>query len=665
MSLFGLFDDDTLGRLKKNATLRVPPPTPETGWRPPLAFPNLAAAVMISIDTETKETDFEKGGPGFGRGKGHIVGFSVGAMDAAGAIGKWYFPLRHEVEPEFNLDPAACFAWVKPYLENPAIPKVGANLLYDVGWLTEEGIYVQGDLHDVQFAEALLNEEGFINLEHLGSKYLKEGKASNILYEWCAQAYGGSVSDSQRANIWRASPRIVGLYGESDADLPLRVLQKQWPLLEAEGLMDVYRMECDSIPLLTQMRLTGVNIDLPAAESLYGELSVDIANLYSQLHAQVGFSCNIDSPGDLKRMFDDAGIAYPHTAIGNPSFTKTWLATVEHPMVDAILEIREYEKIRGTFIRSYMLERHVNGRVHCQFHPLRGDDGGTRSGRFSSDKPNLQNIPVRSKLGKRVRKLFIPDYGHMAVEKNDYSQIEYRLLAHFAVGPGSDNVRERYNNDPKTDYHDMTIELVWLIAKQLIDRKPIKNINFGLLYGMGQPKLARQIGIAKAVADEIFKAYHAGNPYVKATMDASSLEAQQLGYITTILGRRSRFNMWEPRQINYQNRARGLPEVMALQQYGADIIRSSTHKAINRRLQGSAADIIKKGMVRCYKEGVFDVIGVPKLQVHDELVNSVIDDSPRQQEAYRYMKHVLETAIPLRVPVLVDSGRGPNWGSIE
>ena len=658
------FEEEDLGQLKKKAALRLAPPVPDTGWLPPREFPNLAGAAVISFDTETKETDFEHG-PGWGRNKGHIIGFSLAAIGRDGSRGKWYFPVRHEFEPQYNLDPASCFAWLKTQLETPHIPKVGANLLYDIGWLTSENIYVSGELHDVQFAEALLNEDGEVNLEYLGQKYAGVGKESETLYCWLAEAYGGDASPKQRENLFRAPARLVGAYAESDADLPLRVLEKQWPIIQAEGLSDVYRMECDSIYLLTRMRLTGVNIDLAAAERLYVELAGDIQKLNLQLHEQTGVWANVDSSGDLARVFDAAGIPYKRTAKGAPSFTKDFLKTVEHPIADLVREIREHSKIRNTFIRSYILESNVNGRVHCQFHPLRGDDGGTRSGRFSSDKPNLQNIPVRSKLGKRVRTLFIPDAGHMAWEKDDYSQIEYRFLAHFAVGDGADMVRDRYSQDPKTDYHEMTQELVKLIANMLIERKPIKNINFGLLYGMGEAKLARQIGIAMKIAKEIFKAYHQGNPYVKATMDAAANEAQMRGFVKTILGRRSRFNLWEPRQINYEQRAIALPHDAALRAYGADIQRAHTHKAINRKLQGSAADIIKKGMHRCWKEGVFDVIGVPKLQVHDELDFSVIDDSPAQREAYRYMRYVLENAIELRVPVIVDSGRGPNWGAIE
>lgn len=671
------FDEEDLGGLKKRAALRAPP-IPDTGWRAPTEFPNLSQASVISLDTETWEPDFDHG-PGWGRGKGHIVGFSLAAQWRDGSRGRWYFPVRHEVEPQDNLDPAQCFRWLKDVLETPHIPKVGANLLYDIGWLTTENIYVQGELHDVQFAEALLNEDGEVNLEHLGQHYLKRGKETDFLYQWLAEAYGGSANSKQRANIHRSPPRLAGPYAEMDAALPLDVLDKQWPLMHAEGLLDVYHMECDSIYLLIRMRLSGVNVDLEAAEKLYGELAVDINRLNEQLFAATGVRANVNSGDELAKVFDAAGIAYPRTAKGAPSFRKDFLKSVEHPIADLIRDIREHEKIRGTFIRSYLLESNVNGRIHCQFHPLRNDEGGARSGRYASSDPNLQNIPIRTDLGKRIRTLFIPDYGHIAWEKNDYSQIEYRFLAHFAVGPGSDELRAEYNANPDTDYHDNTYGRLcpfmnWNPADKdtaKLYRRPVKNINFGLLYGMGKSKLGRALmeyfqgKMTKDQLNDLFNAYHKANPYVKATMDLASNEAQIYGFVCTILGRRSRFDMWEPRMIDYENRARPLKYDMAIRQYGADIQRSSTHKGINRKLQGSAADMIKKGIHRCWKEGVFDVIGVPKLQVHDELDFSVRDASPQQAEAYRYMRHVMENCIPLRVPVRVDHKRGPNWGAVD
>lgn len=661
-----MFFDDELLPGKRQARLKTLPPIPDTGWKMPTEFPNLSAATLIGIDVETFEPDFDRG-PGWSRGKGHIVGFSISAEDRVGNKGAWYFPVRHEVEPEFNLDPVPTFKWAKHVLKT-STPKCGANLLYDLGWLTEEGIFVEGDLHDVQFAEALLNEDGEVNLDYLGFKYLDEGKAGNQLYEWCALAYGGDAGPKQRENIWRSSPRLVGKYGEQDADMPLRIIKRQWPLMEVEGLLDIYRMECDLIPLLIRMRRQGIRANIPGAERLYGELRVDIQRLYGELAHISGVKIEtVGSPQQLAKVFDAAGIKYPRTEKGNPSFRKEWLAAQHNPIANLIKDIREYDKIRSTFIRSYLLESHVNGVIHGQFHPLRGDSEGTRSGRFSSNCPNLQNIPSRTELGKRVRKLFVPFNGHIAYGKRDYSQIEYRFLSHYAVGQGSDELRATYIRDPKTDYHRKVQGDVENVTGKLIERKPIKALNFGLLYGQGKDLLCAVNNFTPSQGEEVFTAYHTGAPYVKATMKAAADEAAMLGYITTILGRRSRFNMWEPSTWREKGapRSRALPYEDALRQYGSRIKRADLHKAINRRLQGSAADQMKTAMRDAHRAGVFDVIGVPLLTVHDELGHSVIDESQAQNEAYAELDRIMENCIPLKIPVIVDAKNGPSWGEID
>lgn len=675
-----LFAD--LGPTKKQSRLRELPMVVETGWRPPQYYPNLDRATAISVDVETKELDFDHG-PGWARGpRGHIIGFSIGAVTADGERGRWYFPLRHEVEPEYNVNAEQSFAWLKEICRTN-IPKVGANLLYDIGWLSEYGVVVNGPLYDCQFAEALLSEDGEINLDWLGVKYLNEGKTSNILYEWLAAAYGGAANGKQRANLYRAPPRLVGPYGEADADLPLRVMERQMPILIENGLFDLFRMECDLIPLLIQMRRDGQYIDVAGAEKLYGEVADELKVLQKALDDGAGFSVNVGSGPDLEKLFTQIGLQFPrgkkredkegNELLGRGSFKKEFLEAVDHDAVRLILEIRQRKIIKDTFLDSYILKRNNNGFINCNFHPLRGDNEGTRSGRFSSDDPNLQNIPVRSQLGKKVRKLFLPDPGHVGGWKGDYSQVEYRSLAHFAVGVGADRLREEYNLDPTTDYHDATYYRVcpfmhWDAsdeAAKIERRKPIKNINFGLLYGMGEGKLSRQLKLAPDQAKTLFNGYHSANPYVRETMAAAAQEAEQHGFIRTVLGRKSYFEMWEPTRKRGEERKPAMDLEHALQFYGQDIQRAHLHKAINRKLQGSAGDIIKFAMLKNWKDGVYAEIGVPRLQVHDELLHSVRERSARQEETYRYMIWNMENALRLRVPLKFDSGYGVNWGSIK
>lgn len=655
----GFFWHDTVRPVIER--IREMPPIPDNGWRSPQSLPNLSAARALSVDTETYDPELESAGYGWGRGKGHLVGVSVGTDDGH----RWYFPLRHETEPHYNLDPNRVLPWLKHELGRDWQPKVGANLLYDYGWLLEEGIELRGELIDVQFAEALLNEAGKVNLEFLGQSYLGEGKASNFLYEWLSAYCGGPATQKARKFIYKAPPRLVGPYAESDADLPFRIAEAQYPLLAAQGLSDLFKMECALIPLLVRMRMAGVSIDLPAAERLRDKLAAREVDFQKRLNWIAGFECNANAPQSVAQAFRTLGLPYGNTEAGNPSFTKPFLESLAGvPLVDSILEIRKVQKLRSTFVEGYILEKHVNHKVYCSFHPLRADDGGTRSGRFSSSDPNLQNIPSRDEeLAPMMRGIFVPDPGHICWEKYDYSQIEYRFLGHFAVGRGSDDLRQAYIDDPRTDYHKRTQALVIDVARREIPRKPIKNMNFGLLYGMGEAKLNRQNNFSEEEGAEIFKIYHEAAPYVRETMKYCSEFADQNGYIATILGRRSRFELYEPKRYDEDERPFALPYFAACDEWGSsNIRRSGLHKAVNRLLQGSAADQMKAAMLKAWQDGVFDRTGVPRLTVHDELDFS---NPGGNEDAYQELKHIMETVLTLRLPVIAERESGPNWGNVK
>mgnify|MGYP002134331896 FL=1 len=626
----------------------------------PRDFPNLSSAYMLSFDVETYDPELTKSGPGWGRGKGHIVGISIGAKDRRGNIGGWYFPMRHEDSPEQNMDPDQVLAWTRHTLGDER-PKFGANLIYDLGWLEEEGVKVGGHKHDVQHAEALLTETGAVALDWLGEKYLGEGKESSLLYQWCADFYGGKPNDRQRKNIYRAPPSLVGPYAESDATLPLRIIEKQWPLLSDQELGDLFMLETRLVPLLVAMRQAGVQIDLSFAEQLYEEMGNQRIIMLSELKDLVGFEINVASSDDLKRAFDAHGLSYPLTEKGAPSFRANFLESVEHPIGKQIVAIRQRDKLRNVFIKSYLLENHVDGKVFCSFNQLRGETKGTRSGRFSSSDPNLQNIPSRTELGKRIRQAFVHDTGHVAWRKYDYSQIEYRFLAHYAVGVGADEMRQRYIEDPNTDYHDQTGALVKQLTGLELKRAYVKNVNFGNVYGQGEQGLADLLGLPLKEARVLLKQYHEGVPFVKTTMQATKDEVNRLGYITTILGRRTYFDTWEPNTRGPSNKP-ALPYEMALLEYGPNIRRAYINPALNRRLQGSAADLMKRAMVKNWEDGVFHETGVPRLTVHDELDFS---DPGGKDEAFREMKHNMEIALPIRVPVVADYEIGPNWGDVK
>ncbi len=659
----GLFWEDIQSTKRGESRVRVMPPIPETDWVKPETFPDLSRCKAICLDTETYDPHLLTEGPGWARGKGHIVGISICVPEG----GAWYFPIRHEVEPHDNLEPSKVLAWLSETLSNPNQPKLGANLTYDVGWLRHEGVNVKGMLYDVQFAEALLREDSRLALEKLGMHYLGEGKETDFLYEWSSQFYGGKPNGSQRANIYRCPPRLVGPYAISDVDLPLRILSKQWPLLHKENLFHIFEMECKLIYLMIEMRFAGVRVNVEKAEELSDTLNKKILTTSDKIRSLVGFEVNVNAQDSLTRAFEALNIPIIRSANGKGSFKGDWLEEQEHPLAKLVVEERKLAKLKGTFVESYILNSHVNGKLYGNFHQLNGEEGGTRSGRFSSSFPNLQNIPSRDEeLAPLVRGLFIPDEGHKYWRKYDYGQIEYRFMVHYAVGDGSDEIRARFEQDPNIDYHDIALELVAPVSGWDIStptgmkkwRKPVKTVNFGLIYGMGAKVLAMRLGITIKEAKKLMEVYFQAVKFARPTMDAAMAEASETGIITTLLGRKSRFDLWEPDGFNEYGKA--LPIDQALLYY-RKIRRAYTHKALNRRLQGSSADYIKLAMLQCWEDGIFDETGVPRLTVHDELDFS---DAGGKSEAFAEMRHIMQNAYPLRVPMVADGDIGLDWGHV-
>lgn len=660
--LAGLFWTDVVATKRGERVLGPMPPIPETGWRPRSAsdLPDFRGAKVISYDVETYDPELNDNGPGWARGKGHICGFSI-AAPGAGAV---YIPLRHEVQSEMNMDPEKMLGYAQEQLGGNC-DKVGANLLYDYGWFAQEGVHVGGRQLDVQYAEALLNSTSKLGLEEIAIKYLGEGKDASILSQWILDYYGGPKT-KWRKDIYRAPVTLTGHYGERDALAPLDVIMKQIPLLRANNNLDLFYMECELIPLLTKMRFAGVSIDVNRCEELQDTFQTQEKELQKQLDAMVGFGVNVNAGDSLARAFDKIGLSYPRTKPtanspqGNPSFVKEFLSHHDHALPKLVTDIRGLAKLRGTFVEGYLLNGHVNGKVHGSFHPLSGTEGGARTGRFSSSVPNLQNIPSRTANGKLIRSAFRCDDGHSHWEKWDYSQIEYRFLAHFAVGAGSDDIRAKYNADPHTDYHDSTAMLVKNMTGIELARSYVKNINFGLAYGMGIDKLANDLGVSVAEAKKLSAAYHQGVPFARKTIEQLSDFANRMGYIETILGRKNYFDLWEP--SGWGRKGDPLPYEEAVYEYGPDVSRAYLYRTLNYLLQGSSADQMKSAMLAAYKAGIFDVTGVPRLTVHDELDFSIPQPNV---EVARELKNIMQTVIPLRVPVLAELDVGPNWGEAK
>lgn len=650
----GLFWQDEEVKTGRNNVVRAMPEIPDIPFHKLRDLPNLSHAKVITLDVETKDPDIDTFGPGWARKAAQIVGVSIGAD----YDGRWYFPVRHSIQPEDNYDPPRIFDWLGGVLANAEQAKVGANLIYDIGNLREEGVEVVGPLYDVQYAEALLDESARVALEVLGRKYLGEGKVSGILYQWLADFYGGKPDGSQRKNIHRSPPRLAAGYACGDVDLPLRVLDKQWPLLHQYGLLDLFHLECGLIPLLVDMRFAGVSVDIPQAERVRAGLHQRADALQAELRSLVGFDINVNSAESIAEAFRKFNLPYALTEkTKKPSFTKDFLKTISHPVAKSIIATRNVTSSCLKYVDNAVLLAHVGGKVYPEFHPLKGDENGARTGRFAASNPPYQQMPAKDEdMGKLIRSIAIPDPGHKQWREYDYNQLQYRILAHYAVGGGADNLRHIFCTDPKADYHATVQKLIFEITGVKLERKPTKNVNFGFVFGMGLEHLAELLGLSLMDARKLLVAYHEGVPYVKATLDHYSKLAAETGQIRTILGRISHFDLWEPR--SFKDKRPAIPYNRAILEY-SDIKRAYTYKALNYLLQGGEGDLMKTAMLRCYKDGIYKRIGVPRLTVHDSLSFS---DAGGNDDAWEEMKHVMETAIPLRIPITVGYKAGASWG---
>lgn len=702
---FGIFWEDPIRERasKQDSGPRALPPIPESDWElpeGPNAYPDLAGQGAISIDVETKDLFLREKGPGFVRGDAYIVGVAVGTQ----AGFRQYYPVAHEIGP--NLPARHVFGWLNDQLRDNHQPKVGARLLYDLEALHYAGVRnIPGPFYDVQIADPLLDETHLqYSLEAISYRRLGEGKKQSVMLDWLKKAFGDETNIKK--NIYRAPASIVGPYAISDIDLPLRVFfESQKPDLELEGLWDLFIMESKLIPMLLAMRLRGVPVDTEHAEKLKSKLNEAGKNALNQIKHLSGVMPDIWSADSIARVFDSIGEKYPRTPIrtnkktnkqtgGAPSFRKEWLASHHHPVAKLIVEARNMEKLETTFVQGYILDGHVKGRIYSQFHQLKGDEGGTISGRFSSSLPNLQNIPVRTDEGQLIRSAFIADQDQKWW-KYDWSQLEYRIIAHYASATnctGIESVIEAYRTDPNTDYHQAVAELTGL------PRKSAKNLNFGLAYGQGIPLLCANLGVDREEGERIMKTYHERSPFMRELMELTSNRANVNGFIRTLLGRKRRFNVWERTRRGEDNeyiseshkgqfayalsdeqlkRCRWTDDeindhdlrgshndkyIRALKSNGWR--RAFLHKTLNALAQGTNADIMKKAMVDTWEAGCWDVLGAPYLTVHDELDGAIETGNERHEEALREVKHIMETVVTLRVPLRADGGRGPNWGSI-
>jgi DNA polymerase I-like protein with 3'-5' exonuclease and polymerase domains len=603
----------------------------------PEELKDLRGAKEIAIDLETNDPHLKELGSGNVTGKGHIAGIAVAVEGWSG-----YFPIQHESNG--NMDKKLVFSWLQDMFNQEDTTFIFHNAMYDICWLRSAGLTIKGKIVDTMIAASLIDENRLsYQLNTLSRHYIGMGKDESILNA-AAKEYGIDA----KKDMWRLPAMFVGQYAERDAESTLKLWKRLETELYQQELWDIFNLETKLFPCLVDMRFKGVRVDLEKADNIKKSLIHKEKKILAKIKALTGVDVEIMAARSIAKAFDKLKLPYDRTEKSKePSFTKNFLQNHPHELPKAIAEARELNKAHSTFIDS-ITKHAVDGRIHADINQIRSDSGGTVTGRFSMSNPNLQQIPARHpELGPLIRSIFIPEEKH-TWGSFDYSQQEPRILVHYAKLQnlaGVDEIVDAYNAGD-ADFHQVVADMAG------IERKQAKTINLGLMYGMGKNKLMAELGLMKESAEKLIKQYHTKAPFVKQLMDNVSRKANDRGKIRTLLGRACHFDRWEPVQFGVH---KSLPLEEARKEYGEPLKRAFTYKALNKLIQGSAADMTKKSMVALYENGI-----IPHIQIHDEVDISV--ESPEKAEE---IISIMESAVELKVPNKVDYEQGENWGDIK
>ena len=593
---------------------QIPLFTPETEWVMPDELKDLRGAKEIAIDLETNDPDLKELGSGNVVGKGHIAGIAVAVEGWSG-----YFPIHHESGG--NMDKKLVLSWLQDMFNQEDTTFIFHNAMYDICWLRSSGLTIKGKIVDTMIAASLIDENRLsYQLNTLAKHYVGMGKDESILNA-AAKEYGLNA----KKDLWRLPAMFVGQYAERDAESTLKLWKRLETELYQEELWDIFNLETKLFPCLVKMRFKGVRVDLEKAELIKKNLISREQKLINKIKALTGVDVEIMAARSIAKAFDKLKLPYDRTEKSKePSFTKNFLQNHPHELPKAIAEAREINKAHSTFI------------------------DGTVTGRFSMSNPNLQQIPARHpELGPMIRSIFIPEE-NTKWGSFDYSQQEPRILVHYAKLQnltGVDEIVDAYNQGD-ADFHQVVADMAG------IERKQAKTINLGLMYGMGKNKLMAELGLMKESAEKLIRQYHSKAPFVKQLMDNVSRKANDRGKIRTLLGRACHFDLWQPVQFGV---FKPLPLEQARKEYDEPLKRAFTYKALNKLIQGSAADMTKKSMVALYENGI-----IPHIQIHDE-----VDISVESSEKAEQIISIMESAVELKVPNKVDYEQGENWGDIK
>jgi len=665
-------------------------------------YPDLSKSDRISFDIETYDPNLLKLGAGVYRCDGYILGVAIATSTFSAYYNLGHYDCTEELRNK-NV------AYIRKVLALPC-EKVGTNVMYDTDWLENWvefhatdfrrrslNAQVKGKLLDIQVAEPILDEYArSYSLDTLANKYLGRGKAKNEIDQFCKD---NKLSGDSRKHLYRMPSILVEKYAIADVTLPLQIIAQQLKLIEEQGLTEIFELETALLRPVMNMRRTGALIDTVARDNNIRTANNQLFEAKQRIKNTYG-DINYNSSQQIAKLLDKANIDYERKLVFttkeglrhdqkvtnaqgvlalkfkmspkllnkvelveltritcgypkeihscNPSIPKEFLETLEEQLgektdasqrryqqvVEDILFCRKADKTINTFLAGSLKETVcMDGRIHPTINTLKGGDAkglfGTVTGRFSMSNPNLQQIPSQGKnkvWGNMCRECFIAGKDQWFA-KLDYSQIEYRILAHYALGDGAQHLRDTYNNDPNTDYHQYIQDMTGL------ERSYAKTLNFGVMYGMGLYKMMLTFGWSREFCEELLAVYHGNAPYIKATMNRVGEVAEVRGYIKTIGGRHAHSES-----------------------------KDKSYKMLNKLIQGSAADVMKKAIIDVDASGIFKTIACP-LTVHDELDLYVDKTADSVRKMFR-VKHIMQDVYPMKVPIKVDIEIGSNWSNV-
>ena len=662
---------------------------------------DLDGITTVAVDLETYDPNLKTKGLGAIRGDGFVCGVAI-------ATGKdtVYFPLSHS-DTNLSLDKKLKLWEVldEKLFQNEKITKVFHNAMYDVCWIRAvTGKKMKGRIVDTMVAASVIDENRFrYSLDSLSKDFLKERKGGYDLQEKTLAWSKGTIKDPM-SNMHKLPASIVKDYAKQDVDLTLKlwklfnekfdeVLYTKYKedeegkilkdekgnpiILEEKTSRNIFELETKLFPCLVDMKFKGVKIDVEKAKAFGKRLEKTKNNIINYIARKTNIRIEIWAASSIKALLDHQDINdYTKTPkSGMPQLPKNYLSTHKNKYLRLIAKAREFDKAKNTFIEGLLGFVH-NGRIHADINQIKGEDGGTVTGRFSMSNPNLQQIPSKGYIGKKMRELFIPETGSEWYSF-DYSQQEPRIVVHYAIKlgmAGTADLQKEFDKED-ADFHQIVADMA------NIPRKQAKTINLGLFYGMGKIKLQKELSLDSKQAQTLFNTYHAKVPFVRQLSRDLSEFASNEGLLFTLGDRFCRFDKWESRDKEWNPETNRFTEVKlypteeeAMDGYKLEqttkygkltdpecehfekhYTRAFTYKALNRLVQGSAADMTKKAMVDLYKKGI-----VPHIQIHDELCVSIKD-----QETRTTVQETMEQAIKLEINNKVDCEHGPNWGSIK